>query len=237
MAGEILAQLPEDLRTHEDLTGMNTAGDLAKAYLDVKGKLTEFDGKVKKLEGDYTNLKENSIPKLPADATDEEKSIYYQELGRPEKAEEYELPGDGKDAPEWTAYWKKVLFDLGLSKDTAKGLALALNTQMQKLVDTHNEGIKKQIEEAGGKLKAELGDKYDASVELAKRLWKTHADTDFDEAFKTESSANRYSMVKFLLKIAKLTGEDQSPPGGPRSGPAAGTKEWFPNSPPSPTGK
>jgi hypothetical protein len=233
-----VSQLPADLKTNEAFTGFATLGDFAKSHLEAQGKLTEFDGKVKKLEGDYANLKENSIPKLPADATDEEKGIYYQELGRPEKWNDYELPsGDGKDAQEWTDFWKQTFFSLNVSKDTANGLSQTFNSQMQKLVDAHNANVTKQIEESATKLRGELGDKYDASVELAQRLWKNHTDTDFDESFKVETSANRYAMVKFLLKVAKMTGEDQSPPGGRGGKPGAGNDEWFPNSPKSPSGK
>src|SRR5512139_3773574 len=94
MAGEILAQLPENLRTNEAFTGMNTAGDIATALLEAKGKVTEFDGKVKALDGEVGNLKAKlaeAVPKLPKEATDAEKEVYYLAMGRPETADGYEL--------------------------------------------------------------------------------------------------------------------------------------------------
>ena len=238
MAGEWLAQLPGDLQTNEALTGYATLGDFAKSHLETTGKVKEYEGKVTKLEGDYQTLKESSIPKLPDNATDEEKNIYQMELGRPEQWKDYELPGDGKDAQEWTDYWKQEFFKNGVSKDLAKSLASSFNGQMEKLVEAHNANIKKQIGETSEKLKAELGDKYDSSVELAQRFWDKNSDSKFDEAFNAETSVNRASMIRFLLKMAQKTGEDQSPQGS-KTGKAGALdlNQLFPNSPASPTGR
>jgi len=117
-------------------------------------------------------------------------------------------------------------------------LSASFNGQMNKLVEAHNTNIKKQITEASEKLKAELGDKYDSSVELATRFWDKNSDTKFDEAFNAETSANRYSMVRFLLKMAQKTGEDTSPQVNKSGKPGTlDLNALFPKSPPSPTGK
>ena len=239
MPGEWTQQLPDDLKTNEAFTGFATLGDFAKAHLDTQGKLTEFDGKVKEYEGKVTDLSkrlESSIPKLPENASDEDRNTFYQALGRPEKWEDYQLDGENTNAKEWQDYWRQTFFGIGVPADMATKLTAAYNAQIQKLVETHNANIQKEIETSSATLKAEWGDKYDENVELAKRLWTKHTDGDFDKAFNGETSANRFAMLKYITKMAQLTGEDGSPPG------AQGTKlgigqRLFPNSPPSPTGK
>ena len=239
MAGEWIAQLPADLQGNESLTGYATLGDFAKSHLEATGKLTEAEGKLTTLEGEFSTYKERSIPRLPENATDEDKNLFYTALGRPEKADQYEFEGEDKNAPEWTKEWKETFHRLNVPKDMAKEISKEWNTRLQNLVEAHNANIQKGIQESSEKLKAELGDKYDSSVELAKRMWQKHSDGDFDKSFAAETSANRYSMIRFLLNIAKLTGEDSSPAGmpGSRSAGGGGSGEWFPNSPPSPSGK
>jgi hypothetical protein len=201
-----IAQLPADLRTNESFTSYKTIGDLAKSHLENVDKLKEFDGIKAKLE--------DSIPKLPDDATDEERNIYYDALGRPENAKDYEFDGEDKNAPEWTNHWKQQFHSMGLTKSQAKTLSAAWNTQMQAMVDAHNASIKKEMAEAETKLRSELGDRFDANVELAKRVYKNHLGAEFDKDFANGSGANRFQMIRFVLKLAALTGEDRSPQAG-----------------------
>ena len=207
-----VAQLPADLKDNAAFTSYKTIGDLAKAHLEMGEKVKESDGLRAKLK--------DAIPKLPENATPEERDIYLMALGRPEKPEEYEFAGDGKDASEWTTSWKQDLFKLGISKDTAKALSGLLSTKIQAMVDAHNAGIKKEIAEAGVKLKAEFGDKYDANVALAARLWKTHTDGELEKDFQTETSKTRTAIIRYIVKTAAKTGEDTSLPGAGQRGQA-----------------
>jgi hypothetical protein len=228
MAGEILAQLPEDLRSNEAFTGMNTAGDLAKGYLDVKGKVSEFEGKVKDYEGkvipDLNKRLENSIPKLSENATDADKAAYYKAIGRPDKAEDYELLGpDGKPMDSKISQWaRNLFFENGISKEVGKKIGDAWNAYLGNVVKAEVELREKEKGEAETKLKAELGDKYDASVELVKRVWKKFSNDEFDKFVNETKIGNHPSLIRFMINVAKLTGEDKSPPGSPR--PGAGEK-------------
>ena len=214
MAGEWLAQLPDDLKTNEAFTSYATLGDLAKAHLEATGKLSESDGKLSELREEYDGFMENAIPKLPDDATDEERNVYFQQLGRPETASEYEFDGEDKNAPEWTNYWKEQFHSLGLTKSQAKTLSSTWNAQMQKMVEAHNVSIQNEAKEAETKLRNELGEKFDTYLELAKRTWAKYGEGDFDKAFDNGNSAYRISTIRMLLKFARLTGEDNSPMGG-----------------------
>jgi hypothetical protein len=193
------AGLPDEFKNHEAFTPFKTVGDLAKVHIETATRAKDLESKLA-----------DSIPKLPENATQEERDVYFASLGRPSKAEEYVFEGEDKNAPEWTNHWKNEFYKLGLSGDTAKALSVAFNSQMQKVVEAHNAEIQKQIGEAATKLKAELGDKYDASIELAQRLWKRDVDGDLEKDFQAETSKTRYSIIRYILKMASKTGEDTS---------------------------
>lgn len=198
-----VSQLPDDLKQNATFTSFKTIGDLGKSYIETMGKVTEMQGKL-----------EHSIPKLPDDATDEDRSLYYDALGRPKQPSEYEFEGEDKNAPEWTNYWKQTAHELGLTKPQAKALSAKFNAQMQKMVDGHNASVKNEITSSEQKLRSEYGDKFDANVELAKRMWTKYGEGEFDKAFENGNSAYRATTIKMLIKFASLTGEDRSPQGG-----------------------
>src|SRR5208283_5269073 len=77
------AGLPDDLKQNTDLANYKTVGDFTKDALSWKGKVSELEGKL----GD-------SIPKLPDDATDEDRNTYLDALGRPTTAADYKLDGE-----------------------------------------------------------------------------------------------------------------------------------------------
>ena len=217
------ASLPEDLRANESLKPFETVADLAKAHLDTTSKLTDAETRL----NDY-------IPKLPDDASDEDRNLYYQALGRPEKSDEYEFDQEDKNAKEWTGYWKQQFHSLGFTKDQAKRLSGLWNAQMQKMVEAHNAQVQNEVKTSEAKLKTELGDKYETSVELAKRLYQKHLGTEFDKNFAAGSPGNRFDTIRLLLKLAALTGEDRSPQGSQRPNGKAETFISYDKSPAPP---
>jgi hypothetical protein len=196
-----LSGLPADLRDNEAIKSHKTVGDFAKTYLETDKKAKEYKGQL-----------DNSIPKLGENATQEERDKFFNSLGRPEKPDGYELDGEDKNSPEWTGYWRNELHRIGVPKDQAKAISAAFNKQIAGMVEAHNAKILKENSDAAAALKTELGDKYDASVALVSRLWKQWGKTEveFDKAFATETSANRVTMMRFLLNVAAKTGEDSS---------------------------
>jgi len=197
------AGLPDDLKQHESFKPYKTVGEFAKAHLEMATKLTEAETKLK-----------DAIPRLPDDATDEERQVYFNELGRPETANEYEFDGEDKNAPEWTSFWKQQFHALGLTKDQAKHLSTQWNGQLQKMVDSYNSARQKEVADAEAKLRTEMGDKFEANVELAKRVYQKHLGKEFDKGFANGSAEYRFDAIRLLLKLAALTGEDRSPQGG-----------------------
>ena len=226
--------LPDEIKEHDWIKTFQKPGDFAKEAIGVK---TERDALKAKLE--------NTMPKLKKDATDEERQAYHRAMGALEKPEEYEIPypegvvpdkmsPQDKELRQTVVGWLQGMFHKNhLTKDQAKGIqeefqafapAFAENVKKQK-----SEALKQETEVAATKLKAELGDKYDAGFELAKRFWRDNTDVDFDQVFEKENNPNRFRMISFLLKVAKKTGEDTSLTGTP----SKGSKEsgWFDNTP------
>ena len=209
-----VAGLPDTLKTNETFTKFKTVGDFANDYIAVSTKAGELEKRV-----------ENSIPKLPDDATAEERSLYYDALGRPKQPSEYELEGEDKNASEWTSQWKQEFHSLGLTKAQAKALSQKWNGAVQKMVEAHNTSIKTEIATATTALKNEWGDKFDTNVELAKRLYQKHLGNEFDKDFVEGTDKTRLSTIRLLVKMAALTGEDRSPQGGTSA--TGGSKAGF----------
>ena len=194
------AGLPAELRENEAFLPFKTVGDFGKNYLEVSKKAKDLEESMK----DY-------VPKLPENASDEDKALYYDALGRPKEASQYEFDGEDKNAPEWTNFWKQQFHGLGLTNAQAKQLSATFNGQMQKMVEAHNASLKAEMTAAETKLRSEMGDKYDTNVELAKRMATKHLGTEFDKTFENIPAEARFGVVRLLLKVAALTGEDRSP--------------------------
>ena len=236
MAGEWREQLPADLKTNEAFTSFDSLGDFGKGYLDVSGKLKESEGKVKSHEGEITTLKgklENSIAKLPDDASEEERKVYYEELGVPQDASEYEFPeGDGIKHDEKTVKWARDTFHAAhLTKDQAKVIGQQWDQFIGGLVKADVEAIQKANEKADTQMKAELGTAYEGRVELAKRFLRKHLKDDAElnsilMDVPKQPLATDARFIRMILKFAAATGEDFTPPGTPRKEGKA--SDWYP---------
>lgn len=197
-----IAGLPDNLKTNETFKSFKTVGDFATNYLENSTKLSEAERKLG-----------NSVPKLSDTATDAERGAYYDALGRPKDAKEYELQGEDKNAPEWSSAWKQDFHSLGLTKAQAKQLSEKFNGRIQAMVDAHNQSLQNEYKTAETALRSEWGDKFDTNVELAKRVYQKLNLTEFDKDFASGTDKTRLSTIKLLVKVAAATGEDSSPQG------------------------
>ena len=194
------AGLTGDLQKNETFTSFKGVSDLATDYLSKSTKVAELEGKLN-----------NYVPKLPDNATDADRNLYFDALGRPKSPDEYKLGGDGKNAVQWDAQWKQNFHSLGLTQSQAAGLDGMINKSLQDMVDAHNAKLQEEYKTAETALRTEWGAKYDTNVELAKRLYNKHLGSEFDKDFAAGTDATRLSTIKMLVKLASLTGEDTSP--------------------------
>lgn len=125
--------------------GWQDANSIIKSYRE----LEKFTGRDK---NDYIE-----IPK----GEDADMSAVYSRLGRPDKAEDYELQDT-----DFAKAAKEVLFKEGITKKQAKAL--------EKWIDEYSEGQKKAMDE---KAAADMEARNKASMEALKKLW----GADFDK--------------------------------------------------------
>ena len=212
--GKFRAQFSADLKDHEAFKSYKTINDLGRAHIDLLGKARELDGKsarVTELEAKLAN----TIPKLVDDSTDEEKEVFWTSLGMPEKPEDYELPDPAEGERDLILdKWARTTFHKAhLSKEQAT----LMGTEWNRFSVAYNAAIMKQEQDAlkdeMAAMKAGMGDKYDANVEMGKRFFKKVMEVDFTDT----TPVNTATLLKFVMKAGKLMGEDTSP-SGPKGG-------------------
>jgi hypothetical protein len=233
MSGEILSQLPENLRSHEALTGFNTAGDIANAYIETRGKAAETEGKVKDFEGKlteattkYGDLEKKlagAVIKPGENAKPEEIQAYRKAMGVPDKPEEYEFDkAEGQeDSPQLIEWFKGAAHRLGLPKDVAKGLRNEYNSMLTETLKAEAVIQKKARDDARASLVKEAGgeEQYKVVETLADRVWKKVMGQDFGTFVKETGFINNpYPIIKVITMLAKKTGEDFAPGGEPGKG-------------------
>jgi len=208
------AQLPADLKDNELLTPYKTIGDAAKAHIDTVGKMKDLEGKLKEHE---TKLA-TAIVKPGEKATKEEIAAYRKSMDIPDTPDGYEIPKvEGEEGNKEMEAWARETFHKAdLSKAQAKLIGEQWNGFITEFNKAYVEAEKKAVDEAMTKLKTDLGAAFNEQYELGKRLFKKVMDADFSET----DHINLPTVLKFIIKSAKLVGEDKIPPGGQLKGEA-----------------
>lgn len=151
-----MSSLPDDLKTNKVLAQFKSIGDAGKTLAELRS-----DEKVLRIPGE--------------DASDEEKTAFYQKLGRPETADKYTitkpegLPDDVPYEPSIEPWFKDVSYKLNLSAKQAEGLY----NEYWNFVKGGSEANKKAVEASVNALKDEWkGDKFKTNTAIATRAWK-----------------------------------------------------------------
>jgi len=187
------AELPEDLRENETLAGVKTVSGMAKMLVHAQG-MVGADKVV--------------IP--AADASPEDMNSFYTKLGRPEKADGYELK-----PPEGLAYGDD---DIAGFRTAAHAAGLSAN-QVTALFNWHGElSVEKaKTESLKGKeilqtselaLKKEWGDAYDQNFALAMKAVRTFTDEQSVEALE-KGLGNDPAMIRMMHKVGAAISEDK----------------------------
>lgn len=146
------------------------------------------------------------------DATPEQWSEFYGKLGRPEKAEEYGLQvRDGED-PAFVGEVASVMHKYGLTKEQAVGLQKDLMSKADERLGAVEQAkvaaldAKNQAEQT--ELKTELGERYDAQMELGKRAVRQFAgEQGADIISAMEEKIGYKATLKFFMGIGAGLGE------------------------------
>lgn len=235
MPGEWLAQLPDDLKTHESLTGYETLGDFANAHIETLGKVSEFDGKTAEFDGKITDLKarlENSIPKLADQSSDEEKAAYYEALGVPTDPNAYEFPkGENVEHDEKMIEWARGIFhEANLTAEQGATISQAWDGFVQGLMEADKEAAIASVKAAADALKTEWGADFDKNMKITERGYQAFDKLvpGFGDLLDVEIApgvklGNDGRMMKMFLTLGNAVGDDFSfpvgnPPGQPPEG-------------------
>jgi len=182
-----------------------------RAYAETKGfHNTTVDNVVKS----YQNLekimgadKAGRTVVLPGlDADEQTLGDFYTKLGRPEKADGYELPvpeGDDGKMADWA---KGVFYEAGLSDKQAKMVAEKWNEYVGGAVATASEQSQAASQEAESTLKKEWGAAFDQKVAGIARAAKQLGMSD-DQLTGLRNSMGPVAAMKFVDNLASKLGE------------------------------
>ena len=181
-------ELPDDLK--KPMERFKTPSDVAKSYREL----------------------ERLLGKSVQDMTPEEREKFYKRLGRPESPGGYELdavilPKGIERNPEADETFKRVAYELNLSKEQAKKLH---KWAAESANDMLGEAIRvqaKKKEEAVSALRKEWGADYDANLAGVHTLMRNFADTDVIQ-YLNSGPGNEPAMLKFLQRIRETMSED-----------------------------
>lgn len=162
------------------------------------------------------------------DATPEEWSAFYAQVGRPETPEGYELPVPEGESDAFAKQMAPVLHKHGISAEQAKGLAADWNAMMQAqqeagaLAETERHAAQKSRNEAESvSLRNEWGQQNDANMHHAKLAVQQFLPKEQagDIISAIESKVGYAATIKFLHSIGKgLAESDAAGLGDPSGG-------------------
>ena len=178
-----------------------------------------------------------AAPAVPAaltmpskDATPEEWSAFYAQIGRPETPEGYELPLPEGDSGEFAKQMAPILHKHGVSAEQAKGLAADWNAmvaaqvaEMDAADAAHATAMNSKNTAEAADLKNEWGQAHDANMHFAKLAVQQFmpAEKAGDVIAAIESTLGYKATIQFLHGIGKGLGEhDAAGMGANNSAPA-----------------
>lgn len=202
-----VAQLSDDLKGNEVFTGYKTVSDLAKTHVDVLGKNKDLEGK----------LSSAIIP--PGEgASQEEVNAFYTKLGRPASMDEYVIPENvppGLLSDSGKTWYRKQMFDLGLSKDKAASLLDSyLKAQEAAAEEIKNTGLQELRKDPDWS----TDDKYKANMATMARAVDWLAMPEFNSLMDMSGMGNNPVIVKAFYKIGLALSEDVLVKGQPKTG-------------------
>jgi hypothetical protein len=150
------------------------------------------------------------------DATPEEWSAFYAQIGRPETPEGYELPLPEGDTGEFAKTMAPILHKHGVTAEQAKGLAADWNAMVAAQVAemdaadvAHATAMNVKNTAEAAELKNEWGQAHDANMHFAKLAVQQFMPTDKagDVIAAIESKLGYKATIQFLHGIGKGLGE------------------------------
>lgn len=187
-----LESISEDLRSDPSISKFKDVDTLAKSYRE------------------QSRLMGKRVPMLTADATPEEKAEFWDKMGRPKTAAEYEMPPENtlngvKFDPAVMAPMFKTMHDAGLSKQQAAVLVQSYAAQQAASLAAANKAYNDQRATALDGLKKEwgTGEPFDQKLAIAKSALGKFGGPDMLKFLDEKDWANEPKMIKMLYEVGK----------------------------------
>ena len=154
-------EIPQSLRDNEAFAPYKTKDELWNGHIEAVNKIKDLEGRLG-----------NSIPKLPDNATDEQKAAYKAAMGIPDKADDYEIPVPEGDSPELANELRQAAFTKGWPKGVVKEITEWWNGMQAKMVQNYVNELKTHTEA----VKAKWGADFDKNAEIVKNVFTAFKD-------------------------------------------------------------
>ena len=194
---DLLGLIPENIRAHSSLDGINSVGDLAKSYISAQSMI----GK-------------NKVAIPGENATDADKSEFYTAIGRPSTSIDYGLI-KAEDWPEDLPFHDDVkeafqdkAYNLGLSKDQASGIFDWYTSLESDNFNSLTEQATNELNESIETLKTRFGNAFDERVDLANRAINQYGNDDLTAWMEETGLGNHPKMVELFSNIGNAMKED-----------------------------
>lgn len=173
---------------------------------------------VPNLWGEYKKLKAEGLVKIPGkDAPAEEMHSFFTRLGKPDKAEEYDIKkvdfGEDENAPmetsdEFIQAFKAKVHQLNLSKGQAEGLYNWFTAGVKDQHQRQLQSDKDSREQTNKKLRDLWGQDYDKRMGLATKAAMKYGDDDIKKMIEKDGMKNHPGLAVMLSRIGQDLGED-----------------------------
>lgn len=205
---DFLPHVPEDVRSDPSLklihgeTPEAIIGSLAKGYAHAQRKIGE--------------------PHLPVPSKDwkpEQWDAFYKSLGRPDAPTGYKIPEikfaeglsiDQKKLEKWQGVFHKH----GLMPQQAEAIMTEFLTEINGEYSEDFNQRKSARDVATKKLRDELGDKYQGSVDMALAVIRKYGGEDFVNFLEQSGLGNHPALIGTFMKIGQFMAEDKAHGGG-----------------------
>ena len=190
-----LSTLPEDLRGNPALTRYKGLEPFVRSHLGLESKL----GKSLTMPG--------------PEASEEERSAFWNKLGRPETADKYELniPAESQVDKQFLDVARAKFHEIGLTNQQASALSeLVVNQEA-----AANQVAAHQIAAGISELKQEWGHSYDTNVAIASRALSQFKDGEnaipgLWELMDDPKIGSNPAMIRLFAWLGKAMGEDEA---------------------------
>lgn len=194
--------LGDDYKNNPSLKNFTTLEGLSKSFIATKAMV----GKKQEL-GEF--------------ATDEEKKEFFQKLGMPETAKEYEMSkpeGHPEDMPyeqEQVDWFANIAHANHLTKEQAQGIRNSFYELQKNAYTESSKEVDSEFEKTQLELKEKWGNTYDDKIKLANKAVATFAAA---EDLHELGLDNNPKLVKLFANIGERMGEDRLVTGESASG-------------------